>query len=274
VVTRPDIEAQILRFYNAEKWTIGTIATQLHVHHSVVRRVVAQAGLPRPGPTPRRSKIDTYLPLILQTLDKIPRLTASRLYALLEFAGHYRFEPRPVAVARGNEKGRVERAIRYVRESFFPARSFTDLDHLDAQADAWCCGLAADRRCPGEPDRSVREVFADEAPRLLPLPDNPAPLLERVEVCVGKTPYVRTQRTTCPPAPEGKVMSNPPGSAAASWSSRRLCRPLRKPNPTNRPPGCVRLRRQPTCGPSPSFAAANRVSLHFYGMVLTSRDGG
>jgi len=111
--------------------------------------------------------------------------------ALLEFAGHYRFEPRPVAVARGNEKGRVERAIRYVRESFFAARSFTDLDHLNAQAEAWCCGLAADRRCPGEPDRTVREVFAEEAPRLLPLPDNPAPLLERVEVSVGKNPYVR-----------------------------------------------------------------------------------
>ena len=317
MVTPPDIEAQILRFYHAEKWTIGTIATQLHVHHSVVRRVIAQAGLPRPGRPPRRSKIDTYLPFILQTLDKFPRLTASRLYAmvrergyrgrpdhfrhliachrprpkaeaylrlrslpgeqgqldwghfghlqigrarrplmafvmvlshsrqiflrfyldarmenflrghaaafaswggvprvllydnlksavlerrgdairfhptLLEFAGHYRFEPRPVAVARGNEKGRVERAIRYVRESFFAARSFTDLDDLNAQADAWCCGLAADRRCPGEPDRSVREVFADEAPRLLPLPDNPAPLLECVEVSVGKTPYIR-----------------------------------------------------------------------------------
>jgi phosphoglycolate phosphatase-like HAD superfamily hydrolase len=37
----------------------------------------------------------------------------------------------------------------------------------------------------------VREVFLDEAARLLPLPDNPAPLLERVEVKVGKTPYVR-----------------------------------------------------------------------------------
>jgi len=317
MVTPPDIEAQILRFYHAEKWTIGTIATQLHVHHSVVRRVLAQAGLPRLGPAARRSKIDTYLPFILQTLEKFPRLTASRLYAmvrergyrgrpdhfrhliachrprpkaeaylrlrslpgeqgqvdwghfghleigrarrplmafvmvlshsrqiflrfyldarmesflrghvaafaswggvprvllydnlksavlerrgdairfhpaLLEFAGHYRFEPRPVAVARGNEKGRVERAIRYVRESFFAARSFTDLDHLNAQAEAWCCGLAADRRCPGEPDRTVREVFAEEAPRLLPLPDNPAPLLERVEVSVGKNPYVR-----------------------------------------------------------------------------------
>ena len=46
---------------------------------------------------------------------------------LLEFAGHYRYEPRPCAPARGNEKGRVERAIRYVRESFFAARSFADL---------------------------------------------------------------------------------------------------------------------------------------------------
>ena len=110
---------------------------------------------------------------------------------LLSFAGHYRYEPRPVAVARGNEKGRVERAIRYVRDAFFAARSFTDLDDLNAQAEAWCNGLAADRRCPDEPERTVREVFAEEAPRLLPLPDNPAPLLERVAVTVGKTPYVR-----------------------------------------------------------------------------------
>jgi hypothetical protein len=111
--------------------------------------------------------------------------------ALLGFAGQYRYEPRPVAVARGNEKGRVERAKRYVRDSFFAARAFTDLDDLNAQAEAWCSGLAADRRCPEDPNRSVREVFAEEVPHLLPLPDNPAPLLERVAVTVGKTPYVR-----------------------------------------------------------------------------------
>ena len=34
MVTPPDIEAQILRYYHAEKWTVGTIARQLHVHHS------------------------------------------------------------------------------------------------------------------------------------------------------------------------------------------------------------------------------------------------
>jgi transposase len=110
---------------------------------------------------------------------------------LLDFARHYRFEPRPVAVARGNEKGRVERAIRYVRDSFFAARSFVDIDDLNAQADAWCRGIAADRRCPGEVTLTVREAFAQEAPRLLVLPDNPYPLHERVAVIARKTPYVR-----------------------------------------------------------------------------------
>jgi hypothetical protein len=52
-------------------------------------------------------------------------------------------------------------------------------------------GPAANRRCPGEPDRTVREVFAEEKSRLLVLPDNPAPLLEPVAASVGKIPYVR-----------------------------------------------------------------------------------
>jgi hypothetical protein len=111
--------------------------------------------------------------------------------ALLEFAGHYRYEPRPVAVARGNEKGRVERGIRYVRLAFFAARTFADLDDLNAQADAWCRGQAADRRCPEDQTRSVAEVFAEEASMLLKQPDNPYPVVERVAVKVGKTPYVR-----------------------------------------------------------------------------------
>ena len=72
MVTPPDIEAQILRLYHAEKWLIGTIAQQLHVHYSVVGRVLAQAGLPRPGPPPRKSRIDPYLAFIRQTLETLP----------------------------------------------------------------------------------------------------------------------------------------------------------------------------------------------------------
>jgi transposase len=110
---------------------------------------------------------------------------------LLEFAAHYRFEARPVAVARGNEKGRVERAIRYVRDSFFAARSFVDLADLNEQADAWCHGIAADRRCPAQPTLTVREALAEETPRLLPLPDNPYPIFERKGVYAHRAPYVR-----------------------------------------------------------------------------------
>ena len=109
-MTPPDIEAQILRYYHAEKWTVGTIARQLHVHHTVVRRVLAQAGLPEIGASPRPSQIDAYLPFIRETLAKFPTLTASRLFAMARERGypgrsdHFRHliachRPRPKAEA-------------------------------------------------------------------------------------------------------------------------------------------------------------------------------
>ena len=110
---------------------------------------------------------------------------------LLELAAWYRFQPRPVAVARGNEKGRVERAIRFVRERFFAARRFTDLADLNAQALTWCEGEAAERPCPEDPDRSVRACFEEEQSRLLVLPEEPFPCEERIVVRAPKTPYIR-----------------------------------------------------------------------------------
>jgi transposase len=312
-----ELEAKILRYFHVEKWPVGTIARQLGVHHGTVDRVLSQAGLPKLERPHRPSLLDPFLPFVRTTLEQYPRLTASRLYAmvrergypggadhfrhlmlhyrpraqaeaylrlktlpgeqaqvdwghfgkftvgraerplmafvmvlswsrqillrffldarmanflrghqaafqawgglprvllydnlksavlerqgeairfnptLLAFAAYYRFEPRPVAVARGNEKGRVERAIRYVRDAFFPARTWRDVDDLNAQADAWCLGPAADRPCPEERSLSVREAFAQEQPKLLALPDNPFDTEEQVAVRVGKTPYVR-----------------------------------------------------------------------------------
>jgi len=110
---------------------------------------------------------------------------------LLALAKHYSFEPRPVAPCRGNEKGRVERAIRFVRESFFAARRFKDLADLNAQAEEWCQGRAADRSWPEDRTRTVREVFAEERAKLIPLAEASFPSEEIVEVAVGKTPYAR-----------------------------------------------------------------------------------
>ena len=313
----PETEAQILRYYHAERWKVGTIARQLGVHHSVVVRVLAKDGQAPVARGQRVRLIDAYVPFIRDTLSRFPRLPAERLFqmvktrgfagqprhfrhaikpyrpvpqseaylrlrtlpgeemqcdwghfghmtigcakrplmafvmvlsysrqiylcffldarmenflrghlgafaafngvtrvvkydnlksavlerqgtairfnpTLMAFAGHYRFEPRPVAICRGNEKGRVERAIRFIRDNFWSARTFGDLADLNEQAAAWCRDVAA-RPCPEQCSRSVHDVFVnDDQPRLMPLPATPYPVVEQVVVAVGKTPYVR-----------------------------------------------------------------------------------
>ena len=51
------LEAEILRLHHTEHWPIGTIATQLRVHHGTVRRVLAQAGVPVAAKTVRASLV-------------------------------------------------------------------------------------------------------------------------------------------------------------------------------------------------------------------------
>ena len=58
------VEAEILRLYHAEGWPIGTIARQLHVHHSTVRRVLWQSGVTAVRENARISKLDAYVPFI------------------------------------------------------------------------------------------------------------------------------------------------------------------------------------------------------------------
>jgi transposase len=110
---------------------------------------------------------------------------------LLEFSGHYHFEPRPVGVARGNEKGRVERAIRFLRDRFFAARAFKDIDDLNAQFRRWREEWAHARPCPGDDDMTVAEALNKERKVLMPLPENRFNCESIHTVRSGKTPYVR-----------------------------------------------------------------------------------
>ncbi len=114
---------------------------------------------------------------------------------LLEFAGHYHYAPRPVSPARGNEKGRVERQIQYLRTSFFAARTFRDVDDLNAQFRRWRDEVAHTRALPGDNTTlTVGEALEKERPRLLSLPEHGFETeLVRV-VTSGKTPYVRFDR--------------------------------------------------------------------------------
>jgi transposase len=86
----------------------------------------------------------------------------------LAYAGHHRFRPVACNVGRGNEKGRVEDAIKYLRANFWPGRTFRDLADLNAQAQAWRDTCANQRE-----HRVTRKIPAllvsEERPHLLPL---------------------------------------------------------------------------------------------------------
>ena len=113
---------------------------------------------------------------------------------LLELAGHYHFAPRPCTPGRANEKGKIERQIQYLRHAYFAARPFRDLDDINAQFRRWRDEVAHQRPHPDQPDRSVADVWAEEKPRLLPLPAHPFETDLVRAVRSGKTPYVRFDR--------------------------------------------------------------------------------
>jgi transposase len=113
---------------------------------------------------------------------------------LLELAGHYHFAPRPCTPGRGNEKGKIERQIQYLRHAFFAARTFTDVADLNAQFRRWRDEVAHQRPHPEQRDQTVAQVLAQEQPRLLPLPAHPFATEVLRAVASGKTPYVRFDR--------------------------------------------------------------------------------
>lgn len=110
---------------------------------------------------------------------------------LLELCGHYHFQARPCNPRRGNEKGRVERSIRYIRDSFFAARSFSTLGILNQQALEWRDRVALARRWPNDDSRSVAEAFEEERPRLITLPSHRFETDLIKSVRADKTPYIR-----------------------------------------------------------------------------------
>jgi len=311
----PETRAQIRRYFYAEHWKVGTIASELGVHPDAVRHAIESERFLNSKPL-GASVVDPYIEFLRHTLEQHPRLRATRLYQmirdrgypgsvvqlrrtvarlrppsrepflqlqtfpaeqaqvdwahfghvmvgrakralscfvmtlsysralylefffdqttenflrghvhafeywsgqprvilydnlksavlerrgnqiqfhprLIELSAHYHFAPRPCQVRAGNQKGRVERAIRYVRDSFWAGRTFTTLAECNRQALLWRDQVAHQRRWPGGDNRTVAEVFAEEQSRLLPLPLH-AFSTDRIEtVRSRKTIYVR-----------------------------------------------------------------------------------
>lgn len=108
--------------------------------------------------------------------DNLATAVTERLGQLVKFnsrfmgyMGHHHTRPHACNVARGNEKGRVEDLIKYIRMNFWPARKFADIDDLNLQARAW-----RDEICNQREHRSTRQIprlhfERDEKSVLMPL---------------------------------------------------------------------------------------------------------
>src|SRR3990167_10533997 len=102
-----------------------------------------------------------------------------------------RVEPKLCAVRMPQHKGKVERAIRYLRDRFLAGRSISSIDDGNRILARFIDEIAHVRPHPTIAQRSVGEVFVDERARLLALPD-PLPETDRVEpVQVDAQAFVR-----------------------------------------------------------------------------------
>jgi transposase len=128
---------------------------------------------------------------------------------LLELAAHYHFQPRLCQKGKGSQKGRVERYIRFIRESFFAARPFTTLRDFNRQALLWRDQIAHARPWPDDKRKTVAQALNEERPRLLPLPAHPFDTERVVPVAKTKLIYARFDRNEYSIAPEavGKTLS-------------------------------------------------------------------
>ena len=140
------------------------------------------------GGVPREILYDNLKSVVLERVGDHIRFHPR----ILDLAGYYCFAPKPCAPYRGNEKGKVERLIRYLRDAFFAARRFSSVEDLNAQLARWIAEVAHVRRAPGHADgRAVGDLLAEEHLRLLPLPEHPMACGRVLGVTSGKTPYVR-----------------------------------------------------------------------------------
>lgn len=110
---------------------------------------------------------------------------------LLGLCAHFRVQPRLCAVATPEHKGRVERAIRYLRDRFFAGRHIHSIEQGNQELLTFLAEIAQRRPHPRQEGKTVGDMFDDERPRLLASPD-PLPSTEYSRpVSVDKTAFVQ-----------------------------------------------------------------------------------
>lgn len=86
----------------------------------------------------------------------------------LDFANHYGFSITPCAVRKGNEKGRVENGVGYVKKNFLAGFDISDFKIVNPAAIHWLDNIA-NMRIHRETGRKPAEMFGEERGCMIPL---------------------------------------------------------------------------------------------------------
>jgi hypothetical protein len=86
------------------------------------------------GGVPTKIMVDNLKSAVLQRLAGVAPVFNPRY---VDFARHYGFAIAPCNVARGNEKGRVESGVGYVKKNFLRGLELTEFGAIQAAAQVW-----------------------------------------------------------------------------------------------------------------------------------------
>jgi transposase len=121
------------------------------------------------GGVPQSVMVDNLKSAVLKrTLGEAPVLNPK----YVDFAKHHGFRIVPCNVGKGNEKGRVENGVGYVKKNFLAGLDIADFSMLPPAVKNWLATVA-NVRVHGETRKPPLELWQSETPHLRPLPLHP-----------------------------------------------------------------------------------------------------
>jgi transposase len=157
------------------------------------------------GGVPQTVMVDNLKSAVLKrALGQEPLLNPK--YA--DFAGHMGFTIAPCTVGKGNEKGRVENGVGYVKKNLLAGLDITHFSALGPAAKHWL-DTVANVRVHGETRQPPADLWPKEKPYLSPLPPHPFDLATVSQVRASKQfrITVETNRYSVPAHLAGQVLT-------------------------------------------------------------------
>jgi len=148
------------------------------------------------GGVPAKIMVDNLKSAVLKRfIGKEPLLNPK----YLDFANHYGFTIAACAVGKGNEKGRVESGVGYVKKNFLRGLQISDFSHLPPAAEHWRDNTANVRIHSQTGEKPVVR-FEKERGGLKPLPPYPYDIatIRPVRACRQFRVTVDTNRYSVP----------------------------------------------------------------------------